>query len=911
MTEPSKTWNDASSHAICGYTLETPNTAYLQIQYEDVVAGKNKPFPAGTPVLIYYVDNDGQEAPHSGNPIRISGNDGRIKFTVEKQTNLYFEIAFERLTYLNVSKGSLVPKVELETAMGKGTFDTSKDMAFLLPLKFSLKNSWWDLGSLPASEAPKYDTNARLFQDLKNHKLIGKSGYLEVTLKPQWQYLAFEYPDRPSKSAKRVPQTLLVAGYNLAADEDKPVTISNLYVSECVCVPWILDGNKPRYAEDGAKILYEFFTKDLWMLSGSGLVNEKRDTVRSKPLKERAKYFDLPERWRSNNWKVRHGTSISSYLLKEAVKWDTNPTKPFVIELDAVVFADEQCRAEDWERRDTCTVFDWKMGIVQPRTDRPFLTQGPPLDSNFLPRAMCGYDPRVVAADGVFFDVTDKRTLSGGVIGARAAVRNDAAVHAGEEKKGPVVDFIGNFELHYFADCLNKADNEVSVLLIYWSCRFKKESSISDDHLNRFHSVGMIKSKERWEKKGYTFTPRDTSVKREVVPVYFFEGRDHDPYKCTVNIHPAGGRANMGLTEGNFKVGTNANGSDADYNPCGNFENEDGQKWFRFTMAHELGHATGLHDEYLESLEEDSKDNGVPDAERWNPPLPKFDQYYTGMPYSADRVSMMVCNRVPRLRHFWFFCRWLNETEGVKRLTKSTLFQVHSAVGSLDYFLDDAVKIIYRPAHEEKDYHNGSHGIFDLALYRIGNDEGCSRLISGMSNFDAILAVRHRLQWFFEDQDGHSWSGVPEKLRYLRRFVNTIASSLGAIYLSCPTASVYKNVYVYFIPNFYFEGTTIKDHFEVTVKSNKGGAVKYCADFDKMGFSKDEFTVDALQDMISIFRYVLGLDPCFVKKSGPTAAPSTVAISSIDVTKGQLDFLGAWVSKKLGGGLNYTVKIVP
>ena len=122
---------------------------------------------------------------------------------------------------------------------------------------------------------------------------------------------------------------------------------------------------------------------------------------------------------------------------------------------------------------------------------------------------------------------------------------------------------------------------------------------------------------------------------------------------------------------------------------------EDGDGYKAYTMAHELGHATGLHDEYLESLEEDKN---------WSPTLPTFkkDQWYNGMPYSCDDASMMVTNYVPRMRSYWYFCRWLNETAEIKAFTANTEFHVVTTKGKARTFtLPEAYKDFYKSAYDE------------------------------------------------------------------------------------------------------------------------------------------------------------------------------------------------------------------
>jgi hypothetical protein len=408
--------------------------------------------------------------------------------------------------------------------------------------------------------------------------------------------------------------------------------------------------------------------------------------------------------------------------------------------------------------------------------------------------------------------------------------------------------------------------------------------------------TGMSAAKARWDRKQYLCKPKtDPAGKKiEVRPIYFFEGRTAVPFRCTVNVRPDDPanppRANMGLDVGNF--------IDKNYQEKSTASpyTEDGEAYKPFTMAHELGHATGLDDEYLESLEEDKG---------WNPTLPTFkkDQYYPGMPYSCDKASMMVSNWVPRMRSFWYFCRWLNETAEVKAFTANTEFQIVTTAGTARTFtLPEAHKDFYKPGYSGLNVANGTHGIFDLFLYKCGADESTDRMIFGKSDFDGILVVRHKLQWFFDNHSGATWADANAKLDYLRQFQNRIAGAMnGKLFMDSGTDPLFKKIYIYFVPHYYFEGTTTQDHFEITVKANNTGAARVTADFNDDSFHSDEFDVDQLQNEVSMFRYVLGLVPTRTNAGG-----GKEAVTTIDAN--ELGFLSQWVAGKRGGGATFTVK---
>lgn len=864
---------------------------YLQFQYYNPIFESNMPFPKGTSINIIYVDSEGNEMEHSKNPLLTDDSNGKISFSIEHKTNLYFGIEFKETTYLNITKKSLVSQNDLDKSIQSDKFYLTKEMLFMLPKKMTTKNSRWEIGKHNVIDKPFYDEKNHLFANLKINKLRGMSGYLQVTLKPEWQFISFRYYDRHKKSEQVVPQCLMLEGYNEDVDDDVPVTRSNIFKNNCICLPWTEDENKSNN-RDAKEIMFRFETSDMFIESGGTpkVVTDTRENVRSKPLTERFKYYDLPQEWKSNNWIVKHSTNQD--LFEKIVNKETNKNLPLIVDLDSVVPTDNALDCESWDKDDRFTVFDIEMKITNCDSNKPYWSNKQILDSILFTKYLIGKQPRVICINGTFYDITDKRSADGDVVGARAAVENDAEVHHGDKVKKPVCN-AGNFEFHYFADCLDSGGTPISTLLIYWSCEFNKGSGVSNSNLQKFQKFGMTNSKKRWEMKGYKFKPKaDPSGKGiEVKPVFFFEGRDESPYKCSVELNqPGTGRANMGISSANFKTN--------DYQQCGTTVNEDGKAFAYFTMAHELGHAMGLDDEYLESIKED---------EDWFPVLPKFGQYYPGMPYSFDNSSIMVGNKAPRLRHFWYFCRWLNETDEVKNLTSNITFLINYSGGkNYDYFLKEDVRNFYNYAYEEENVKNGKHGIYDLFLYKIGNDETTEdRMIIAQKNFDSILIVRHKLQWFFDDYDGVKWTDDNMKLKRMRNFQNQVNWICNKrFHLECTGDLDFKKVYIYFVPHYYFEGWKLTDHFEITAKRNTATPIKYRADFYEDDFDDDDFAIDEKENQITIFRYLLGLAPYKIIKK-PDGVKEKVSINTI--TKDDLLFLALWVKNKRGKELNYTI----
>jgi hypothetical protein len=872
---------EAQTHRKNSYIGMDNRYGYLQFMYHNPVTDSNVPFPSGTPVNIIYVDNGGAETPHSGNPLSLDAQ-GKITFFIEHRTNLYFEFNFSQRTYINITSNTLVHDNNINS------LNATTNMIFMLPQRFNLKNSTWTIDNVAV-----YDRPSRTFRDLEANPLSGASGHLPVILTPEWQYIGFQFYDQHAKTRRMVPQYIILNGYNEDVSEENAVTRSNVFKDNCICLPWIEDRNL-KSTRNSSKIVLNFGTTNAYVDTGAGVVRRTRSSVRAMPLKDRFKHYDIPESWSSKNWKAKLGANSSSLLPFQdtgVVNGNSTSTIPIVFELDTVVITNSGLEYEsDWNQSNHFTFFNINMGINNPQTNRPYWTQGP-VDRNFFPMGIAGNHPRVLAVNGRFYDITDKRS-AGHLLGARAAVLNDTDVHYGAEVIRPYHRVAGNIELHYFADTLDLSDNVVSSLLVYWSCEFEADDGVTDAQIENFRRSGMTNAKNRWERKGYRFKKRPGSSGRdiEVRPVFFYEFRDDDPHKCEVTVHSAGGtaRSSMGRTSGDFMAD--------DYQPGTEIGSENGQSFGFFTMAHEIGHAMGLMDEYPESLAEDTRAN-LPHGGVWNPILPIFDQpFIDGRPYPWDKISMMKYNQAPRLRMFWHYARWMNQTDGVKNLTGNTVFHAEYTSQNFKYFRRDSMTNFYEPVHSQDDMERGGYAKIDLRLYKMGEDESTKIAIPGQSNIDGVLVVRSKLQWFFDDYSSHTWQNIEQKLLYLKDFqtkVNRKMNEEGKFYLGCPSDSDFKKVFIFFSPHYYFQGSTTSDHFEISIKANGGTTINFQPPFYGNGYHDDEFEVDALQDKISIYRYVLGMLPYTMSGTNKVANNN---ISMLD-----LDFLLTWISNVRGG----------
>jgi hypothetical protein len=613
------------------------------------------------------------------------------------------------------------------------------------------------------------------------------------------------------------------------------------------------------------------------------IVTKSLEELATMHFNERAKYYDLPMIWQSKNWMVKRSDKW--------VKFDDTilDFKGSVIEvyLDHTVLVDTNMNPERVTSSDRFTIFDQKLQIINKDTNQGYLTAGT-VDKNLFSSILLGYRPRLFACNGNFYDCTNKRLYKGDYIGIRAAVKNDPDVHFFQALQHPVIRQAGNFDLHYLKDCIDPDGKGVDGLLVYWSCRITPDSDVSASSISDIEKDGFTNVKVRWEQKKNRFITVSDPQNRKlsVMPRFFFERRENRNAKCHVRLHQPtpGNRSNMGLTSSSLKTN--------DFFGQGLSTMEDGVGYPFLTASHEFGHAMGLDDEYRESISDDTI---------WNPSLPRFSQYYPGMPYGMDNGAIMVINQIPRMRNYWYFCRWVNETAEVKRLTGNTTFQIESGRGkNRKYSLKPEMNNFYAPANSEEDCRNGGSGRYDLHLYKCGQDETTDLMVTGQTDMDSILLVKIKLQFFFQSNEGIGWPDDDAELNYMRQFQNRIDNFFNKkFYLESSTDADFKKVYIHFVPHYHYGRWATSEHFEITVRANNRAEVRYEPDYFRDGYTSDSFTIDQEEDIYTIMRYMLGLQPYILAGARK--------IRNSNLLTDDLNFLATWLSSKRGSG-GYTVR---
>ncbi len=319
---------------------------------------------------------------------------------------------------------------------------------------------------------------------------------------------------------------------------------------------------------------------------------------------------------------------------------------------------------------------------------------------------------------------------SGHVLGARAAVLNDPAWHAVERIKydTPLVTIhnfkIGDFTLHYLHGGGADDTRRYSFLVVYWSTFICKDTNptvggtgdqrpATDAEIAEFFSVGMVNSMNHWNKKQYEFENTAGGADHVVRPFFFFEGNETleynppSPFDFTDNDYEIlfskaefnaalrqtrGGRPHsvsfiveeekgswvmswrqdntFSLLSLRIKTREDDPGRFAGF-PFQEFS--DPGDYGCMVMAHELGHATGQVDDYMEKVPRPATNGYLPNFAQFgytnggnrisgnNSNFPQRVQSSEGYSIAHDKLTMMDKNGPIRMRHVWRFVHWLNE----------------------------------------------------------------------------------------------------------------------------------------------------------------------------------------------------------------------------------------------------------
>lgn len=661
---------------------------------------------------------------------------------------------------------------------------------------------------------------------------------------------------------------------------------------------------------------------------------------------DRFKFYDLPSFWTSEAAYFRRGSDLVIPL-----SWETLPAtlscypagttpipqdNPLIVNLDDMVLLRDATHLETITAGDRYSVFDLMGAIVEPDADQPYLSQARNHDANYFSCQDGG--AFTVYLNGNYYFANRKRVPANlRRAGLRAAILNEQVNRAIQE---PLVLFAGNLEENFFHGVDYRDSKIVSYVVVLWTCKLVRHASATtpvaqaaaDQGIIDYKREGLTNCKQRHEEDDFEIVDKDDAAPQMAKVLKHFVAWDSPQAKCTVQVHNGGGAArdNMGIDRASFHAA--------------NWQARGGG-WAvaagRFTAAHELGHAVGLDDDYIEPP-------GAWGRDAWGAPvIPRFAQWVKGNPFAEDGDSLMNSNL--RLRHRMVFhhVNWMNSNPAIRLLTGDLRFKVKTA--DHDYylpppdgrtFLTAATRHIhYTPVLDVPAFVNGTTGKMDLTLYKVGRDQTPREMVAGQ-DFDGVLVVSLYINWTFQDVDTTLWT-TADKMNWIKAKYGSIATLANRTkYLGTAAASSahFEKIYVMFRLHFHEGGNgndnvvllgagNIAAHFTVTSLRTHVGTAAHAPSYHTAGFTGAALEVDESSHPIPWFRYMLGLSPATLAPGTPevlpvaptatqpgragTPAGPPVVTETTTLDNADLAFLSTWANTTLGAaglGSGYTVR---
>ena len=777
----------------------------LKLVYLDP-EGKDRDFPKDFPVIVEFTKGDPQT--------EKVGDDGMLIFgALREKESFTLKFKFDKAHYMAIPPRNAAAGTPDEVIAEDQVKTRCKQewRVFNLPLEWSLSNTHWSVDS------KYYDKNDQHFKPINDIsvRMIGSDASpVDVKLDPHWQHLKLLYFDRFLKKKLSILPVML-EGFSKSADT-KPATLCNwvIYPQACQCLPWILQ-NSPKPKNDGTDkpnkdVVIQLHTAENTFIESStgdsrrlvklkgaappspspGIaaeVNTADAEIENKKVEEpnpdRLKYYDLPEKWRSSKYFVK--LSSNSGVFGDLADKKTSVTEPFLFSLDDIVLTDQNLNPGTitWKPNDRAAIFSHSfesgtdlsyMGLYKSDTGNnlSYLTKMP--QSEKTRNYIADYPDwtRLVVAQGNLFDVFDKRTKTGDVIGARAAVRWVNAPPLGHgaavtkkpffiikpcfEQIHPRTD-IGRYDMALLRCCDVKDGKEIAMNFHY--IRYYFDFTDGDLPNNLKNNVGEQRKwgdkaakniSSRWNKKGkYHPGPaeilpedpgkqlqEDAARKFKFKALLFIQIVDKSKIKPHFDIK---------IKEKKARSFMNAIGI-GEWKRTVNEAEKTGSSKGRFTGAHETGHADSLEDDYVERSKNASYYQ------------PGFGDFYPGAPYSPDEKSMMQSNMEIRTRYYWHIAEWLHSVYNDNYFVKQSKY---------NYRLPHCAKVpapatyLSSPLDEKKDQElkqGNAKGFFDLALYPLGKDQysqgaGNKSALVPDKDVDGILIVLVRMRFKFLETD--------------------------------------------------------------------------------------------------------------------------------------------------------------
>ncbi len=656
-------------------------------------------------------------------------------------------------------------------------------------------------------------------------------------------------------------------------------------------------------------------TKRWWVYTDSAdadpkLVLKTDAEVKALAAAEKIKYYDLPREWSSINYWTRFekytvGDEYKKMMKKKGFKpfgsKQQTAGKPLIFSLDDIVLTDtaglQNVRDKDGtgaavalSKHSRVTLLypdagdDFNIKIHKPIAKEPYFSDVKGgFEANLIHDYWDDKDEnlhrpcRVVVFCSEFYDIYNRRTESyptfrfnkGNILGARAARRDDSHCSgkksingwdAGDKASAYAAKDAGNYRLHYLHDW-GIHDNKLhSGLIIYWSCRYTVDAGQGGKKIDKKNYIekGMKNAMDRIGLKKYqlekltgtedivikTFPLLEAKQDYKVGSNEIKRGGEHI---CLVSLTDDTHTSGMGYDMANFRSSAYQDEpARASANPAfNNTQDYDGHTYNSLTGAHEMGHALGLDDEYIRTAS-----SGVG--------LAQYDQYYPGVPYSGDMLTLMNKNRGTRMHHFWLYANWINDAsengQVLHDLLKGTKFKLvlKGGPGDLSFELThDDYRNVYKPVYEDDvDYGGGTHGY--LIVYKLGDGEFANTLKANQK-FTGIMVVRTNICVKFTN-DTSNWT-AQEAYDWVQALDSDLKLMLGNKYWlkRDDPDHPFKKVYLYFLPHYSVaDPAPAGTHYKLEVKRNDNNG------FNPDGADKSKIVVDDDVENKKIIRHFFG-----------------------------------------------------
>jgi len=240
--------------------------------------------------------------------------------------------------------------------------------------------------------------------------------------------------------------------------------------------------------------------------------------------------------------------------------------------------------------------------------------------------------------------------------------------------------------------------------------------------------------------------------------------------------------------------------------------NEHGHNYYWFTMAHELGHATGQPDEYQRTK--------YKPYSTCNRAYVNFKQHYLPYSMNTNRLSMMFSNLAPRLRYMWYGMHQINKdgaTAGSDLHSvmpnKTFVARLHRGTWNITYTRNLTTGNPNVPHNRDRLLHRDQHfnvttaprrRQVSLELYDVGKDESSIKYFhtaQGAMQYQGVLVVRVLMKLTFPNAGGNNWTNAQRRARALG--IVQAFKAWGGHYRLTGGAKDLTNIYIHFLPGFY------------------------------------------------------------------------------------------------------------